>query len=216
MRIHRVSFFSFSTAAALAVAVVALAGAGCDSNDALTGASGAPVGATLEGSVETGSAAGMSVGATSAAAHLRVSVVGSSISTTTDDSGQFVLVGVPAGVITLRFEGSGVDARVQIDGLEEGRVVMVTIRITGQTAVIVSGPRVHEEAAEFSGRIEEMSGPNLLVSGRRVRTTSQTAFGPGTVRAVTDLAVGDVVLVKGWQLIDSAVLAREVLKRESQ
>jgi hypothetical protein len=216
MRITRSSSFSFRAATALAIGALALAGAGCDSDGSLTGASGGPAGATLEGSVEAGgSAAAASGGAAAAAANLRVSVVGSSVSATTDAGGRFVLMGVPAGVVTLRFEGDGVDARVQVTGLEEGRVFMVTIRIVGQTATIVSGPSVHEEAAEFTGTIEDMQNANLLVSGRRVRTNAHTVFGPtGSVRSVADLKVGDVVLVRGWQLIDSAVLAREVLRRE--
>ena len=51
---------------------------------------------------------------------LRVVAVGTAASATVDDDGQFVMGSLPAGSVSLRFEGGGVDAKLSVDG-PEGR-----------------------------------------------------------------------------------------------
>src|SRR6266851_3231762 len=70
-------------------------------------------GTTIVGTVNPSSgASSSSVHGASAAlgGGITVSVMGTPLSATTDSSGRFVLTEVPEGAITLRFQGSGIDA----------------------------------------------------------------------------------------------------------
>ena len=82
------------------------------------------VGAAIQGKVSVasgsgGQAFGFEAGLASSA--VRVSVVGTDRSTTTDTQGRFALTGLSAGQVTLRFQATGVDARLSLGGLVEGQ-----------------------------------------------------------------------------------------------
>lgn len=197
--------------------------------------------ATISGSVATG-AASSSVSSQShhSSAGLRVSVLGTGVSTTTDGSGQFTLSGVPAGqTVTLRFEGPGIDARVEIGGLTPGQVLHVSIQVSGSSAHVVGvgsddpspspspspttnpspspSPDDHgENEAEFKGAIELISAPNLTVAGRLVVTDASTRIqSHGDEIPFSTLAVGDLVEVEGETLADGSVLAKKISLEES-
>ncbi len=196
--------------------------------------------ATISGSVE-GGAASSSVSSQSqhSSAGLRVSVLGTGVSTTTDGSGRFTLSGVPAGqVVTLRFEGPGIDARVEIGGLTPGQVLHVSIRVSGSSAHVVGvgsddpspspspsptadpspGPTPspnpgddHEDEGEFTGTIESINAPNLTVAGRIVVTDASTQIkSHGDAIPFSTLAVGNRVEVEGETLADGSVLAKKI------
>jgi hypothetical protein len=89
-----------------------IAGAiGCSSSaPTLSSPSAATAGATIQGTVQAGAAASSAeLSAFSAAGGIKVTVVGTNLSTVTDGSGRFVLQGVAGGSASLRFQRPGID-----------------------------------------------------------------------------------------------------------
>lgn len=195
-------------------AVAALLGAaGCGSSPGSpVAASPAGSGATIQGTVNTGAGvSSASVSALSAGSGIQISVVGTSLVTTTDPSGRFVLKGIPPGTATLRFQGPGVDALLQVSGLAPGQTLTITVKVSGSQAVLVSPPSTSPgtEKVEFTGTIESITPPRLRVSGRTVETNAETEIKRGDTRiSVTALKVGETVKVEGSLLPDQSVLAR--------
>ncbi|HEY5985908.1 MAG TPA: hypothetical protein VIV12_05905, partial [Streptosporangiaceae bacterium] len=116
-----------------AVAFV-LAAAGCTSSaTSPTSPWSASRGATIQGTVVTGAAASSasasSVHELSSGPGIKVTIVGTGLSTMTDASGRFVLSGVPTGKVVVRFEGPGVDARLEISGLADGQTITITVQV---------------------------------------------------------------------------------------
>ena len=113
----------------LALSVVEV---GCGSSDGVTSPSAPMAGATIQGTVNANAvAAGADVGMSSlSSANLRVTISGTSLSTTTDASGRFTLTGVPSGSVTLRarvLESSKDRATVEAT-LEAGGKLTATCR----------------------------------------------------------------------------------------
>jgi hypothetical protein len=183
-----------------------------------TAPSAAERGATIEGTVQAGTSANSSeLTAFSTAGGIKVTVMGTSLSTTTDSSGRFVLQGVAGGSATLRFQGQGVDATIELGGLVAGQTLTITVRVSGSQAVIVSpaSPAPPGRKVEFSGRVESVTPPTLMVSGRKVMTNGSTRIrrGDKTV-GLADLKVGEKVEVKGTlkgtRQTDNSVLASKI------
>lgn len=200
----------------LPLLALALGATGCGSTgDLPTGAS--PVsGATVQGTVNgAAGAASEGVRALSASgADIRVTVVGTSLSTTTDGSGRFTIQGVPTGNVVLRFQGPGVDATLRIEGLLDGQVLTISVQVNGSQATVVTPP-TGQQRVELSGVIQSINAPRFQVGGRSVVTDAATRFnGKGRIQSVADLRVGDRVEVKGTQQSDGSVLAREVKREE--
>lgn len=196
----------------LPLLALALGAAGCGSSSGLpTGAS--PVaGATIQGTVNpsAGAASEGVRGFSTSGASLRVTVVGTSLSTTTDASGRFTIQGVPSGSVVLRFQGSGVDATVRIEGLVDGQVLTITVHVNGSQATLETSPTRQQEV-EFTGAIESISPPELRVAGRRVVTSPRTEIKRGNAKiALSALQVGESVKVEGVQQSDGSVLADEI------
>ncbi len=84
-------------------------------------------------------ASAASVHAHSSGGGIKVSIVGTNLSTTTDASGVFILSGVPSGKVVVRFEGPGIDARLEISGLVDGQTVTITVQVQGTQAALVPG-----------------------------------------------------------------------------
>ena len=97
---------------------------------------GASQTATIRGTVNAG--AGTSTSSASVARQsvpqITITVMGTSISTTTDSQGTFVLTGVPTGTITLRFQGRGMDATLVISGLAAGQTMTISVQVSGSHA----------------------------------------------------------------------------------
>lgn len=176
-------------------------------------------GATVRGVVDgasTGAAAGVSA---LASVSLRVSVVGTSLSTVTSAAGEFVLEGVPTGKIELRFEGPGIDARLEISGLQAGQEVRITVRINGNQASLIPAatatpspsPRPSpDDEVEFRGRLESISGATLVVSGRTVLTDGGTVVRRrGASVGFAALQVGQDLEVEGTP-VAGGILARKI------
>ena len=173
----------------------------------------AAVGATIAGTVESGAVSSSQVGAASVSG-LRVSVTGTELRTTTDDSGRFTLSGVASGRVELRFEGSGIDARLELEGLENGQTLSVTVRVSGSSASRVDD---HGRETEVRGRLDSVGGSSLVVAGRTVRIDSSTRL-LGRNNETVDLSAfrpGDIVEVEGIPQSDGVLLATKV-KLEDQ
>jgi hypothetical protein len=195
---------------ALAAAVAAM---GC--GDGLPSGATPIAGATIQGTVNPAAGAGSEgVRALSGAgANIRVTVVGTSLSVTTDSSGRFTIQGVPAGSVELRFQGNGMDATLRIDGLTDGQVVTITVEVRGSQASFVRAP-TRQQRIEITGEIQSMSPPQFRVSGLTVVTDGNTRFkGSGRVRSLGDLKVGDRVEVEALQQDNGSLLALEVERK---
>lgn len=193
------------------LAVGLAAGCGSGSSD-LTGPSSTPPAAVpgnavLQGTID--GAAGASSGVHSSTAHtgMKVSVVGSSLSATVDSDGQFVLAGLSPGKVALRFEGMGVDAKVEVSGLVDGLVLTVTLAVNGSQAHVLSAPAPKPYCDfRFNGVIESIGGTRLQVSGRQVEAGETRKIWKGDYPAtLAELKVGDKLSVAG-QLLGSGVI----------
>jgi hypothetical protein len=187
----------------LAGLAVTLAAAGCGGSSAVTGPEASlPVAgnAVVQGTV-TGGSSGLQVG-----------VVGSSLTALVDDEGQFALSGVPAGTAVLRFEGSGIDARVSVPGLQDGLVTSITVQLSGGSAQLTGTPNCSPTVDTFfSGTLDQMSGTQLVVSGRKVDASQVKKVWRGERRIeLSDLQVGEKVKVWGTLRGDGVVVAEEI------
>jgi hypothetical protein len=141
-----------------------------------------------------------------------VSVAGTSLSSEVDPDGRFVLVRVPAGSVVLRIEGPGVSAQVQVNGLVDGQVTSVEIRITGGGAELATAPMCTPTAETFfSGSLEQASGAMLVVAGRQVDVSQIRKVWRGNRRIqLSDLVAGELVKVWGELRGDAVVVAEEI------
>jgi hypothetical protein len=190
----------------LAGLAVALAAASCGGSSAVTGPEAeAPVAgaAVVQGTV------------TGAGASLQVGVVGTPLLTDVDDDGQFLLSGVPAGTATLKFQGTGLDARLEVPGLQDGLVTSITVRVSGGSAQLTGTPNCTPTAeAAFSGVLEQIAGTQLLVGGRRVDASQvRKVWRDGRRIELGDLRVGEKVKVWGTVRGDGVVAAEEIEAR---
>lgn len=199
----------------------------CGSGSAVNGPSEATTtgarGATIQGTVDVAGASASQVSAQATAAGVRVSVVGTSLATTTDAAGGFVIAGVTSSEATLRFESAGVDARLVVSGLVDGQVLSINVSVQGSQATM-GGPRPSptpspsatpspspEDETELRGTIESIAAPNLVVSGRLVRTDGSTRIRrSGNAVPFSALAVGQSVEVEGAPNRDGSVQATRI------
>jgi uncharacterized protein DUF5666 len=201
--------------------------AACGSrSDSLTGPDlPSTSGATVQGTVNArAGASSSSIDSFSAAEVYQVTVVGTSLATMTDASGRFLLAGVPSGRAALRFEGPGIDARLELSGLAEGQVLTIAVQVSGTTARVVSEPSPSPSPSpsprptpgpgsevEFRGTVGPVTPPSLMVGGRIVLTTSATEIKRGRSRiSLTAVQEGETAKVEGTPQADGSVLAREI------
>lgn len=204
-----------------AIALVIGTGGCSSSASSPTSPSPASVGATIQGMVQTGAAASSAeLSAFSAAGGIKVTVVGTSLSTTTDGGGRFVLAGVAGGSATLRFQGQGIDGTIDVSGLVEGQTLTITVQVSGSKPRLVTpsspasptpAPSPAGKKVEFDGTVESVTPPTLKVSGLTVLTNAETRIKRGG-QAVTlaDVKPGDEVEVEGMKQPDGSVLARRI------
>jgi hypothetical protein len=146
------------------------------------------------------------------ATNLKVTVPNTSLTSTTDASGNFALVGVPSGTAALRFSGSGVDTTLAITKLLAGEDRHLSVRISGNAA--------HEENeredSRFVGVIDSITAPTVSVAGRVVTTTSATQFfSGGSTTTLDSFAVGNLVEVEGVPQADGSVVATKITMEDA-
>lgn len=205
-----------------AVLVAGTAACGGSANPAAPGVPGDPAsqagsaagGATVRGVVETGAASAAAAGgvrALAVASGVRVSVVGSTLATTTDGSGQFEIRGVPAGRAQLRFEAPGIDARLEIEGLAQGQSLNVNVHLSSAGAFLAE-TEDHRNETTLRGKLEAIAGARLTVASRPVQTDGLTEIlGRANARlSLAELRVGQLLEVEGTNQADGTLYARKV------
>jgi hypothetical protein len=204
----RSNLFLLFLAAGLTLATVACGGGSSSVTgpDAAAAAAVPPAaGATIVGTVQSGSTA--AAGASSVSG-LRVSVTGTSLQTTTDGSGRFALAGVPSGRAELRFEGPGIDARLEVEGLQSGQTLTVTVRVSGSSASKI------EDGTEVGlrGRVDSVGSESLVVAGRTVRVDALTSLldRKNAPVSLSAFKAGDFVETEGYPQADGSLLAKRV------
>jgi hypothetical protein len=111
-------------------------------NSASTAASGATITGTLNRNLSALSVRPF------ADSTLTVSVVGSSATAIVDTSGRFSLQNVPAGDLTLQFEGAGINARVTVTGVRADDRIDIMLRLNGAVVEIEQETREHGNELE--------------------------------------------------------------------
>jgi Domain of unknown function (DUF5666)/Carboxypeptidase regulatory-like domain len=210
---------SFSGLLCAGIAMLSAAACGGGSSLSPTGDSpGTARGATLVGTVETAAVGAASVHAlsTSSRGGIRVTVIGLPISTSTDENGRFVLTGLPSGRVEVRFEGPGLDARVEITGLVNGQTLTITFHASGGRVQVVSPGE--EAEVEIKGPVESVTPPTLRVQGRTIQTDANTRIRGPREEPITlgQLRVGEVVKVEAVLLSNGTILARRVDVEDEQ
>ena len=195
--------------------------AGCGKSASVTGSSEPAVAgnAVLLGTVQ---GVGFAAAPVDAATHqssggtgYTVTVVGAAGGTVEiDEDGRFVLAGLPAGAVTLRIEGGGVSAQVTVQGLVDGQVLTVEMKLTGGTVQLTGSPTCAPVVADafFSGDLESVSTAQIVVSRRVVDVTKlQKVWTPGGRAQLSDLRVGDRIKVWGTLRGDGVLVADEIV-----
>ena len=204
--------------------VALLAGALCAAcgSDSMTSSSSGNAPATIQGTVNgsaTG-ATGLTASAVSSAAvkaGIKVTVMGSGLSATTDASGRFTLGGITTDPVVLHFEGPGIDATLEISGLVPGQTLTIKIKVSGHQAEFDAGgnassPPVDSkcfatgEKAEVEGHISAKGSADITVAQQGkgdylCQVTNATRIRHGnTTFLFADLKIGDHVHVSGTGL----------------
>ena len=199
--------------------------AACGSNPAGPTAGGAILQGTVETNAAVSGAAFTGIRALSAqgGGGITVSVSETGQSTTTDGNGDFVLTGLPSGTITLKFKAPGIDASLEISGLEDGQTVTIKVHVSGSHADLTQPPK-HEqttdkcfkagEKAEVEGNISAKAAGAIKVAQQgkgafecEVSASTRIRKGNKTF-TFDDLAVGMHVHVSGTGLGPSGSVCR--------
>ena len=141
-------------------------------------------GATIAGQVSGGATAGASgtgLASSRATPVSTISVVGTSVTTTTDASGRFTLTGVPAGAARLHFSGPGTDATLAIGEVRSGDTVTLMVAVNGTAATVLSDSRAPGGAATpINGVVRNLTGSidqfEFTIDGQRIRGDRVTEF----------------------------------------
>lgn len=163
----------------------------------------AVTGAALTGAAGTGalSAVGFARTAASVDDSIRVTVVGTGISTTVAGTGDFTLQGVPEGAVQLEFSGRGATATVTLAGVQAADRIDITVSLNGPSAHVETEQRRHDRSGvEVTGLVSAVSAAarTLQVNGWLVTVpaTATVRHGSRTL-TLADIAVGNRVEVKG-------------------
>jgi hypothetical protein len=131
-----------------------------------------------------------------------VTVVGTNISASVDAADRFTLTGVPAGDVTLKFSGAGVDSSVPLAQVRPSETVSLVVSVAGASVSVDSEIRSTASSQQLEGRVESLppttAANTLVVAGKTVKTDSSTRFEQGgSTRSFADLLIGMRVHVEG-------------------
>jgi hypothetical protein len=190
--------------AALGLAAVLTTACGGNASVSPVGPSPAAAGASISGTVRGGIITTRSLAASEnvfttldTKSGVTISIVGTGITTSPDNQGQFTLNNVPTGDVTLHFSGGGSDATVTLTGVGPDDHVTITVTVNGNSAHVDSE---HHNNGEISADIKSIGPtPNTFVAGNwTVKVTDSTVIRHGsTTLHFADLKVGNHVQVRG-------------------
>jgi len=190
--------------------------ASCGS-DSITGPESS---ATIEGTVNASGVMTALAGPTAATSNtgIRISIVGTNLSTTTDGSGRFVLSGITSDHVTLHLQRTGIDATLDVSGLAPGQTLTINIRVSGNHAELDDDNNDNDDdnenpegkqcfavgdKAEVEGNITGKAAAAITVAQEEkgsfdcvVTATTRIRHG-NTTLALDDLKIGDHVHVSG-------------------
>jgi hypothetical protein len=131
-----------------------------------------------------------------------VAVVGTTISSTVDAGGRFMLANVPPGTVQLQLTGGGANATVMVGTVQSSQTVDLVVAVSGSTASIESAVSSGAGEAQLEGRVESLppttAALTFKAAGRTVKTDASTRFMDGSqTRTFTDLRIGMRVHAKG-------------------
>jgi hypothetical protein len=146
-----------------------------------------------------------------------VSIVGTSVSTTTDGGGNFTLTNVPAGTVQLNFSAPGSSAVVTISGVGPDDHVQIVVTLNGNNARLESEQHSKPDSnGEFVGLITSVDVAarsfKMLDTTVKVPTTATIRHGSQVV-LFASLKVGDHVQVRGTR--DGSMITASEVKVES-
>lgn len=215
-----------STITVFAFVLTAIVAAACGGNASLSpvAPSSSSAGASISGII-SGSAIAAPLAVDSGSFSMldtrsvTVSVVGTGISTTADNHGQFTLTNVPEGTVQLNFTGPGSNATVTLTGVGPNDKVQISVTVNGTSAHVDS--EHHSAPAgnkrEFQGRISSIdaNAKSFQIPGLTVKIAATTVIRHGN-RTVqfADLKVGDHVEARGT--IDGTTLTATEVKVERE
>ena len=155
----------------------------------------------------SGVRAARAASATTSGQGVTVSVAGSDISAPVS-GGQFSLSGVPAGPLSLRFTGNGMDSDLGLAPVEGTEDIDLAVSINGSSVTLESERRSFGKEVQLEGLVESLppttAAGALVVAGQLVTTTPDTRFFlHGQTAAFTNLALGYRVHVKGQSVTGS-------------
>ena len=174
------------------------------------GGTGSPSGASITGSVLSGSSNALTSASTGGAiSGVTVTIVGTSISSGVDAAGKFNLQNVPAGDLQLQFSGP-ISGTLSIDGVQPTERITLVVSVAGSSVNLESSVRSSGREEQLEGRIESLP-PSLTVAGRSVTTDGTTVIRKGDASvALADLKIGYRVHVKGTTN-GSSLLATQII-----
>jgi hypothetical protein len=200
--------------------------AACGGNAALSpvGPSSASAGASISGTI-SGSvlAARLAAGSESfsvlEARGVTVTIVGTGISTTADNQGQFTLNNVPSGTLQLNFTGPGSNATVTLTGVGPNDKVQIAVTVNGNSAHVDSEHHSSpdNDKRDFQGRITSIdsTAKSFEIPGLTVKVTTTTVIRHGDKTILfADLKVGDHVQARGTK--DGTTLTATEVKVETE
>lgn len=95
-----------------------------------------------------------------------------------------------------------------------GNLVVVKARLNSRGELVAREIKLRVDVVpdmKLTGHVEQMTPPDLVVSGRIVHTNSGTAFvGLGDPRSLADIQVGYLVTVTGSEGDDRSILATKI------
>jgi hypothetical protein len=146
---------------------------------------------------------------------LTVSVEGTSLSTNVDEEGQFILTQVPAGTVTLIFEGPGINARLTISGLVDGQVLSLECLVNGSSVEVTTPAHTTPtKRTKITGHLESIAGTQLVVDGHRIDASQVSKVWRGdSGTKLEHLRVGDKLKVWGTLKGDGVLVAEEIQAR---
>jgi uncharacterized protein DUF5666 len=175
------------------------------------GAPSASGSATINGTLAGATSAGQF--SAQAVMTITITVTGTGVSATASPGGTFVLNGVPAGNVELRFTGPGVDARSNVADVAEGEQIRIVVTVQGSNAAVnVTDRNKPDNGKEIEGLITaiNLAARTLVVNGTTISVPTDSIIRHGnTALTLNQLKTGQRVHVKGT-VSGSMVVASEV------